>query len=383
MSIMRIDNKEIITDDIFQIVIENFPDIVHSVDTDGRIVFTNRKAEQLLGYSRQELIGMNVRRIYADEILEAMEKGFKSLKQSGDKVYESILKDKFGNRIPVEIRSFGIYDDKGNFVRTFSILRDIRQLKELQSGLIHSERLAAIGEMSAGIAHDINNPLSVIVVYAHMMREDLKKITGASVTGIEQLEAMSADISKAAASIEQLVKHLRDFSRSVKDKPQVLDLHRSLSDAVFLVQTKIKNAAVTVKTDIGKDCHLIVGEASNIEHLFANLISNACDALEDRADRIVTLTIEPYDRDGAHFWKVNVADTGKGIPKELIGNIFNPFFTTKEKGKGTGLGLSIVRGIVKDHRGEISVVSEPGRGTIFSVLLPQMNLADSNANDEK
>jgi C4-dicarboxylate-specific signal transduction histidine kinase len=275
----------------------------------------------------------------------------------------------------VEIRSFGIYDDKGNFVRTFSILRDIRQLKELQNGLIHSERLAAIGEMSAGIAHDINNPLSVISMCASLMKEDLAQLSRSS-AGVEQIEAMCDDVKRASSSIEKLVKHLRDFSRSVKEKPQVLDLHRSIGEAVFLLQSKIKKHAVTVKADLKRKEHYVLGESGNIEHLFANLVSNACDALQGRDDRIVTLTIEPFDRDGAHFWKCNIADTGTGIPKELIGEIFNPFFTTKEKGKGTGLGLSIVRGIVKDHRGEISVVSEPGRGTIFSVLLPQANLGD-------
>ena len=154
----------------------------------------------------------------------------------------------------------------------------------------------------------------------------------------------------------------------------MLDLQRSIGDAVFLVQSKIKQTGAIVKNDIRKDSYYAVGEPNNIEHLFANLISNACDALADRPEKIITLTVGAYVRDGQPFWKCSVADTGCGIPKEQMAEIFNPFFTTKEKGKGTGLGLSIVRGIVKDHRGEIKVESEQGRGTIFSILLPQANL---------
>jgi two-component system sensor histidine kinase HydH len=160
---MRIKDKNIRTSDIFEVIIENFPDIIHSLDNEGNIIMTNKKAESLLGYPQEEMLGMNISQIYADEILEDVEKGFESLKKTGEKSVESALKDRYGNLIPVEIRSFSIYDDDGKFIRTFSILRDIRKVKGLQEGLIHAERLAAIGELATGIVHDINNPLTYIV----------------------------------------------------------------------------------------------------------------------------------------------------------------------------------------------------------------------------
>ena len=128
--------------DIFGILLDSFPDMIHSVNEAGDIVYANRTAEQLLGYSHEELYSMNVRQIYADEIIKDMELGFQELKRSGDKSTESILQARDGTKIPVEIRSFGIYDDDGNFIRTFSILRDIRRIKQLQQELVHAGRLA-------------------------------------------------------------------------------------------------------------------------------------------------------------------------------------------------------------------------------------------------
>ena len=153
MSRMRIQDIEIRDADIFEILLDNFPDMIHSIDHEGNIVYTNRTASNLLGYTGEELLQMNVREIYAEEVLIALEKGFSDLKQKGDKRVESILKAKDGKKIPVEIRSFSIYDDEGNFIRTFSILRDIREIKELQNSLVHAGRLAAIGELSSGVAH--------------------------------------------------------------------------------------------------------------------------------------------------------------------------------------------------------------------------------------
>ena len=148
---MRIQEIEIPDADIFKILLDNFPDMIHSIDDDGNIVYTNKSAEALLKYTREELLSMNIRQIYADEILEAVEKGFTELKERGDKTVESLLKTKDGTRIPVEIRSFSIYDDEGRFIRTFSILRDIRKIKELQSSLIHAGRLLSVSSEKAQI----------------------------------------------------------------------------------------------------------------------------------------------------------------------------------------------------------------------------------------
>ena len=373
MSRMRIQEIEIPDADIFKILLDNFPDMIHSIDDDGNIVYTNKSAENLLRYTREELLSMNIRQIYADEILEAVEKGFTELKERGDKTVESLLKARDGTRIPVEIRSFSIYDDEGRFIRTFSILRDIRKVKELQASLIHAGRLAAIGELSSGVAHDINNPLTVILLSNDMLLTELKRATDPARFSLERIEMMAKDIQKASRSIQKLADHLRNFSRGIAEKQDLVDLNTSITDGLFITKNKIMSSCVEIINNVDNDHHYVMGCPNHLEQVFVNLIGNACDAMTGRPLRQLTLSLESAMLGEIECWKCNVSDTGSGIPPEIIDDIFQSFFTTTPKGKGTGLGLSISRGIVKDHKGDIQVSSEVNKGTTFSLLLPKAN----------
>jgi PAS domain S-box-containing protein len=330
-------------------------------------------AEKLLGYTRDELLGMNVRQIYAEEVLEALETGFSDLKKKGDYSIESLIKAKDGTRIPVEIRSFGIYDDDGRFVRTFSILRDIRELKRLQDGLVHAGRLAAIGELASGVAHDINNPLTVILLSTEMAGRAMQA-ADPKAPPVDRLLAWSNDVRKASKAIQKLVEHLRNFSRGMVEKSELLDLYDTIGDALFMTNNKIVGASVTARSDVARGKHLVNGCPNRLEQVFVNLIANACDAMAGRPRRELRICIEPCRRPEGDFWRCDVADTGAGIPENLLEEVFQSFFTTKEKGKGTGLGLSISRGIVAEHKGAIEVRSKVGEGTTFSVFLPRAEL---------
>lgn len=372
MSRMRIEEIEIKDADIFGILLDNFPDMIHSVGDNGRIVYTNKTAERLLGYKREELLKMDVRQIYAEEVLEALNKGFSDLKKHGDKrVPESLLKAKDGTKIPVEIRSFSIYDDEGNFLRTFSILRDIREIKELQQSLVHAGRLAAIGELASGVAHDINNPLTVIILANEMVLRDLVRKETAPEVKIQRIETHSADIQKASKSIQKLADHLRNFSRGMAEKYETVDLFDSITDALFMTHNKILKSSVTVKSELKKGSYLVKGSPNQLEQVFVNIIGNACDAMTGREKRELNINIGSTTFDDNDCWKCNITDTGPGIPKELHDDIFQSFFTTKEKGEGTGLGLSISRGIIRDHKGNIELESQMGAGSTFSVILPK------------
>ncbi|MDD5521235.1 MAG: ATP-binding protein [Kiritimatiellae bacterium] len=367
---MRIQAIEIPDADVFKILLDNFPDMIHSIDDNGDIVYTNRRAETLLGYTREELLSMNIKQVYAEEVQEALARGFSDLKEKGDKMVESLLKAKDGTKIPVEIRSFSIYDDEGRFIRTFSILRDMRKIKDLQASLVHAGRLAAIGELASGVAHDINNPLTVILLSNEMLLNELKRTNITPSDSFQKLETMAKDIQKASRSIQKLADHLRNFSRGMAEKQELIDLYNSISDALFITKNKTMSAGVEIINNIKKGTHFVTGCSNHIEQVFVNLIGNACDAMIERQNRQLTLSIEPAKFDNVDCWKCNIMDTGTGIPKEIIDEIFQSFFTTKPKGKGTGLGLSISRGIVRDHKGDIIVSSKHGEGTTFSVLLP-------------
>jgi PAS domain S-box-containing protein len=376
---MRIDNQEIRNADIFETIIDHFPDIIHSVDGDGNIVFANNKAEELLGYPLDELVTMNVRQLYADEVLEALERGFSTLKESGENRVESILKDVHGNTIPVEIRSFGIYDDEGKFIRTFSILRDIRQVKQLQQSLMQAGRLAAIGELASGIVHDINNPLAVITLSLQSAEFDLQDLrTKATGQACDGLQECLQDMGRAAESVRKLATHLKNFARGMAAKAEVIDIGKSIDEALFITQSRAHKNGVTVDNRVSHGTHFTAGCANHIDQVFANLITNACDAMEGRPERVLTISIGEcegeIDDQPAPFWECTVNDTGAGIPQHLQEDVFQSFFTTKPQDKGTGLGLAIVRGIVNDSKGDIQLESVEGEGTTFRVRLPRREL---------
>jgi PAS domain S-box-containing protein len=379
MTKMRIGEQDIVTANIYEILLDNFPDMIHSVGRDGNIVYANQTASRLLGYTNDELLSMNIKDVYAPEILPAVERGFKELRRDGDKTVESLLRAKDDTRIPVEIRSFSIYDDQGRFVRTFSILRDIRKLKELQHSLVHAGRLAAIGETASGVAHDINNPLTVIVLSADVLLRELPAGRLEEPALRQRLINAATGIRRAASSIERLSTHLRNFSRGMKENHERLDLYDSLSDAQFILSNKLIKTGIHVTSHVKKAMYLVCGCPNQMEQVFINLIANACDAMENRPKRELTLSVSAVERGGAPFWKCDVTDTGGGVPEHLREDIFQSFFTTKEKGKGTGLGLSISRSIVKDHGGELLLESQTGVGSTFSVVLPALTETQAGA----
>ena len=375
MARMRIDNQEIRDADIFETIVDHFPDIIHSVDDDGNIVFANNKAETLLGYSLSQLLTMNVRELYADEVLEALEEGFDKLKQTGEGSVESILKDKEGNLIPVEIRSFSIYDDEGNFVRTFSILRDIREIKKLQHELIHAGRLAAIGELAAGILHDVSNPLSVIELTLAAAKLDFDDPEFMEWNKHEEIKQYFKDLQRASDSVQKLVTHLRIFSRGMVEKKEITDIGQCLEDALFLTKSRIHINSIQVHNQVETGKYFTSGCSNHIEQVFANLIANACDAMADTTSRHLYLAIAPHANEGTHYWDCTVRDTGMGIDPEIQEEVWGSFFTTKPKGKGTGLGLATARGIINEHNGTIHLESTKGTGTVITIRLLQSGVA--------
>ena len=368
---MRVGDQVILRVDLYETLLDDFPDIVHSVDEDGMIVFTNKKAETLLGYSRDELLSMSVHDIYAPEVLHDVDSGFSELKDEGTKSVESVLVDRDGTRIPVEIRSFGLYDADGEFQRTFSIIRDLRRLKELQDSLVHAGRLAAIGEMAAGIAHDINNPLAVVMMSLQMSGRKLKKNDEPTPEALLAVQTLLEQGGRGAAVIQKLAEQLLAFSRDVADEEARMDLRDVIDDSLFLTQLRIKKGSFLVDEAIPRGTHFTFGAPNQIQQVFVNLISNAANAMSDTQDGTLRLSISPVTRGGADYWRCDVSDTGPGIPEDVVDKVFESFFTTKGKGEGTGLGLSISRGIIKKHGGIIEIHSQPGVGTTLSVYLAQ------------
>lgn len=359
-------------DMLLDALIEDFPDMIHSVDADGNLVYVNHMAARLLGYTEVDLLAMNIRQLYPPEILEAVEKGFNEVKQTGEKRVESLFMAKDGTRIPVELRTLVIRDNDGGFGRTFTVSRDLRVLKEMQASLIQASKLAALGELAAGVAHDLNNPLTAIILAASIMKNNAASGRFTPEELCEQSATYCDTVNESAEVMQSLTTRLRDFSRSVKEQHEALDLFGPVNDALFILSHKLRHGNIEVVNSVVKGKHMILGDYNQVQQIFLNLFSNACDAMEAREARTLSVSVQPEIVDDAPFWSCAVSDTGEGMPPEVQEKVFKAFFTTKPRGKGTGLGLSICRTIVSEHNGRMRLHSQPGQGTTFTTLFPAL-----------
>lgn len=364
LHLIRDMNKEM-SANIFEGIVWNFPDIIHSVDENARIVSVNQQATQLLGYEYDELIGKSVFDIYADEVLQDVKKGFKYLKKSGIiKNVESKLKSKDGTVIDVEMRSLSLYDDDGKFVKTFTIIRDIRELNQLKKQIIQQSKLAGIGELASGIMHEIRNPLSVIMSYSNYY---LKKAIESS--DMDLIKKSQEKIDKAAGKIQKLTDHLRGFSRqdSHDEAVETVRLSEIIEDSLLMLEKRITESQVDLVNEVESSEVLVSGRINQIEQVLINLIGNACDAVKDYDKKRVEVSVR-YEN---QFVLIDVRDFGPGIDERNREKIFDAFFTTKPKGVGTGLGLSICHSIIANHGGELNVSSSLGKGATFTIKLPK------------
>lgn len=237
--------------------------------------------------------------------------------------------------------------------------KEIADRKKLEQTVIQSEKMAAIGQLASGVAHEINNPLGVILGFSQNIVKRLK-------SG-DPLELHVKSIEREAIRCKHLVQDLLTFSRAGKSEKEPMDLKEAIEEALSLVLAQSKFKKVELVKEIG-NIPKILGNRNQIQQVIVNLSNNAIDAMPKGGKLSIRVRETTFKNKQAV--QVEVEDTGQGIPKELMSKIFNPFFTTKEVGKGTGLGLSLVYEIVEKHDGEIKVQSELGKGSIFYVTLP-------------
>ncbi|MBN1504683.1 MAG: cache domain-containing protein [Candidatus Eisenbacteria bacterium] len=231
------------------------------------------------------------------------------------------------------------------------------ELEEAQDQLVRSEKLSSLGRMAAGIAHEINNPLTSILINSHLMEERLQ--TGEACA--ENLKLIMDETSRCST----IVKGLLEFSRQTAPRKGPANLNEVVSRTLTLMRSQILLHRVNVDLELDQELPEIMVDTNKIAQVFTNIILNAIDAMRDGG----TLTIASRMSPGRHFVEVEFGDTGCGIAKEHIGRIFDPFYTTKGT-KGTGLGLAVSYGIIEQHGGEIRVHSEVGKGAVFTVQLP-------------
>ena len=240
------------------------------------------------------------------------------------------------------------------------IQKQHRELEQAQEQLLQASKLASLGELAGGVAHEINNPVTSILSTASHLAARHRQ-TGFSQSEREQLDLVVDQAERIAGIVNKLL----TFSRKSRMELDFIDVNEIVDSSLALMEFRLKGGKVTVKRDCTPELPRVLGDRERLNEVLVNLMNNALDAMPSGG----VLSLRTAPTEGGV--RIEVDDTGVGMDSALIDRIFDPFFTTKESGKGTGLGLSISHGIIKEHKGEIGVVSEPGAGTKFTVTLPR------------
>lgn len=238
------------------------------------------------------------------------------------------------------------------------------RLMEAQKKLIYSEKLATIGMLSAGVAHEVKNPLAIIVQGSEILENALKDR--------ESLQQIVTEIKKAALRGDRIVRGLMDFARQTPAKLEDADIRDIVETALNVVEHQFSLKGISIKREYPCDAVRLMLDKQQIEQVFLNLLLNAADAMPDGGT--INIVIDTYRAEDEIRWlRISFTDSGKGVPPGELKRIFDPFYTTKQKSGGTGLGLSVSLGIIENHGGSIQAESTEGKGTCFIINLPCQN----------
>ncbi len=354
----------------FRALLEGVPDAA-AIERDGRIVYANAALVSTLGFERAEQLSG---RQFNEFVKDMRGPGGT---RAGALTGERRLVRRDGRTRVAEVVSLPLRFDGQPAV--VSIARDVTEQRQLQARLTLADRLASVGTLAAGIAHEINNPLAFVLsnlgFLAEEFRHHLPPGEGAAMlqgrlkgdADLGEWQEVLHEACEGAERVRQIVRQLKTFSRPDEERVSPLDMHSVLESVSMMAANEIRHRA-QLRRDYG-DIPPVMANEGKLSQVFLNLVVNAAQAIPEGAAhrheiRLVTR------RDGHGRVVVEVQDTGVGIPREVIDRIFDPFFTTKPVGVGTGLGLSICHSIISGLGGDITVESEPGRGTVFKVVLP-------------
>lgn len=338
-------------------LVENSNDAIFALNSRGRFTFLNRKMEEVTGYNAKELLGRHFGDILTPKSAERAIKNFnKAMKGEHIPVYEMEWLTKNGEKKIIEVSGSSVYRGS-KIVGRQIIARDITEKKRLEEKLAQSEKLASIGKLAAGVAHEINNPLANISIYAELLQLDLK--------GNGSNNEKIGIIIEEARRASKIIKNLLEFSRQSHLEISEVDVNSLILKCISLFEQRFKAGKVKVTKQLATETPYLLGDADQLTQVFINMFNNALHAMPDGG----RLKVESESTVSEIL--IRISDNGVGIEDRDKERIFDPFFTTKGIGDGAGLGLSVSLGIVQKHNGTIEVESEKGRGTTFIIRLPR------------
>jgi PAS domain S-box-containing protein len=352
------------------------------VDTKGNVLIFNKGAERILGYKAKEVVGHSevFRKFYEPGLARDMMRRMRSANYGppGElKPIRIFFTNKDGEEVPVnfsaaiikdgdrEVGSVGIFSDLREEERLRRELDDLRehdrvrrQLEETQRQLVQAEKIASLGRLAAGVAHEINNPLAGVLIYADILMKEIEEN--------EQWRQDLDEIIKQTLRCKQIVSRLLEFSRQSLEERVTFDVNEVIDHCVKLLEHQALFLNIEFALSLDGDLPQVLGNPGEIEQVFTNIILNAADAMEGKGRITIKSSLDPKTKEVV----LRLSDTGPGIDPAVKDKIFEPFFTTKPPGQGTGLGLSVVYGVIQRHGGTVEVESPEEGGAAFVIRLP-------------
>jgi two-component system NtrC family sensor kinase len=338
-------------------ILESLNDGLVVLDRNGRVVRWNRPMEEIYGIRHESAVGLSLEELFEAGIV-GMICGSKSAAAEGTAHYRIPMSTRHDppRRLLVNLGATPLRDSHADVVGSIVIVEDISTRVQLEEQLQISEKMASIGLLAAGVAHEVNTPLTGISSFTQMLLDGAKPEDPST----EVLEKIERQTFRAA----KIVNGLLNLARPAQVDSGPCDINAVVNDVLSLLEHQFRNGSIQVRKELAAVSPEVQGIEHKLQQVFLNLFLNARDAMPKGGWLTI---VTRADRDAAI---VEVADTGSGIPAEQLSRIYDPFFTTKEIGKGTGLGLSITYGIVQEHGGSITCDSQVGQGTRFSIRLP-------------
>ena len=337
-------------------------DMVWIEDGRQQVMRANQTLLARTGFSKTEIAGklcaelldridINITRCLCQNTLDCKRPTFQELKNSAGNIFH--------------FWAYPLIDDEGKLYAIVHYLKDVTTQKRLEQQLVLSDKLASLGTLVAGIAHEINNPLGIIAGYSEALLDRAHNPGLVNLRGFEVFPEYLRTIHSEIFRCKNILKSLLEFARPSGGTFREIDINELIKEVLLLLQHRTTRLKHTIELSLNRDLPKISADAGSLRQLLMNLLLNAIYFTPEGGSICITTGLDSTDK-----IKLTVQDTGTGIPADLIGKVFDPFFTTKPVGEGTGLGLTISHRIVEEHRGTIDVDSQPGKGTTFIITLP-------------